>query len=119
MLESIIQFLNDHMEAFYSLIRRFVDYTPIKESAKQLDVVLAIRVKELLKQKGYPLKNNQYCLVTKENKKITFLILNEKNRLSKQIVISDLENVDLSSLGERVTYFIVDSSVDNKIHNKQ
>lgn len=107
MLESLIQFLNEHMESLYSIIRRFVDYAPLKESAEQLDETKALLAKTILKQKGYALKSNQYCLITRNRNKMNLLILNERNRLYRQVNVPMNSFDDFSNLDERYTYYMV------------
>lgn len=107
MFESLIQFLNDHKDFFYTFFRKFVDYTPIKDSAIQLDEELKNQTKEILQQKGYLLKVNQYCLIIRKQNNINLLILNKKNKLYKQIDISIKDFDCYDALNEHNTYSVV------------
>ena len=106
MLESLIQFFNDYMSTFYYIIRKFMDYSHIKDSAIKLNDTFANQVNVALANNGYKLKNNQWCLLIRRGDNINMLILNDKNKLSKQIDVSIFEYQMFASISEETTYYI-------------
>lgn len=107
MLESLIQFLNDHMKSLQTFFRRFVDYSQVIGSACQLDAATAEKVKDILAEMGHSLACEQSCLVIKNKSMTSLLLLNGKNRLEKQVNVPEIYNELFYSLDEHSIYHFV------------
>ena len=72
-----------------------------------LDDELAAQTKEILKNNGFPLKTGRNCLIIRKSDKVDLIILNEKNRLFKQVRVSVGECEGYNCLNERDTYLTI------------
>lgn len=104
MLEPIIQFFNDCAQMLYYWMRRWMDYSSIRNESIALDEETSSYVLDKISQRGIAFPDDYVCLMTRKKDEWTLLMVNENNRLEQQIVINGRELGELEFLDKEKIY---------------